>query len=390
MKARLARVGIAGRLLAAMALVLLTGGLTAWVVASALGPAIFHEHMVAAGVDPDSTATVHAEEAFRTASGASLSLALIAAGVASLAVCFFLTRRIGRSTRLLSSAATQVAGGQFDALVTDPQLGTEFSEVTIAFNNMAVRLAESHSLRRRLLSDVAHELRTPVATIVAYLEALEDGVETMNPSTVSALRAQGTRLVRLADDLAAVTRAESSDLELKRVPTDLANLITQVATGFMPQSADLRIELQVAASPDVPPVAVDPDRMHQVLANLVENSLRHTPPEGTITITATQVVGDAQIVVSDTGEGIDPSHLSHVFERFYRADTARDRDSGGSGIGLAIAKAIVEAHGGSIHALSDGAGRGANFVIMLPTHRDKVQEATARSRGGRRRLRLHR
>ncbi|SDD21478.1 histidine kinase [Sanguibacter gelidistatuariae] len=383
-------VGIAGRLLAAMALVLLTGGLTAWLVASALGPSIFHEHMVVAGVDQDSSTTIHAEEAFRTASGASLSIALAAAGVASIAVCLFLTTRIGRSTRILSTAATRVAGGQFDTLVTDPALGAEFSELTAAFNNMAVRLQESHSLRRRLLSDVAHELRTPVSTIMAYLEAIEDGVKTLDSSTLSTLRAQGTRLVRLADDLAAVTRAESSDLDLDRVQTDVTELITQVASAFAHQCADREIELRVETASGVPIVAVDPDRIHQVLANLVENALQHTQPGGAVTITSTAVAGNAQVEVSDTGEGIEPAHLPHLFERFYRAGTARDRDRGGSGIGLAIVKAIIEAHGGTVQAFSDGPGRGARFVITLPPHETEADETVARSRGPRHGPHLHR
>lgn len=360
-------VGIAGRLLAAVALVLLTGGLTAWIVARAIGPSIFHEHMLAAGVVQNSNTITHAEEAFRTASAASLSVALFAAGAASLFVCFFLTRRIGLSTRTLSSVATQVAGGQFDARVADPHLGTEFSELTAAFNNMATRLSESHSLRRRLLSDVAHELRTPVSTIVAYLEALDDGVETVNTATLAVLRAQGTRLVRLADDLAAVTYAQSSGLDLIRVPTNLAEMITQVAEGLTPQSRDRLVHLQLETASDGPTVTVDPDRVQQVLANLVENALRHTPPGGTVTIgVIATAAGGAQITVTDTGEGIEAAHLPYIFERFYRADTARDRDRGGAGIGLAIVKAIVQAHGGTVEAFSDGVGHGVRFVLELP------------------------
>ncbi len=349
-----------------MALVVLAGGLTAWLVAGAIGPGVFHRHMLAAGLS-DGVAVLHAEEAFRSASVTSLGVALGAAAVASLAVSLFLTRRIGRSLSTLSAAASRVAGGRFDSRVPSPRMGAEFDDLARSFNDMAARLDESQALRNRLLADVAHELRTPVATLNAYLEGLEDGVETLGPETVAVLRAQGSRLTRLADDLAAVTRAESRDLALALEPMTPDDVLTAAARSAADRFAARGVRLGVDVPRGLPDVVVDRDRIGQVLGNLLDNALRHTPAGGTVTLSARRTDhGRVRLVVRDTGEGIDAAHLPHVFERFYRVDTARDRDHGGSGIGLAITRALVEAHGGTVTAHSDGPGRGAVFEVALP------------------------
>ncbi|WP_024288370.1 cell wall metabolism sensor histidine kinase WalK [Cellulomonas sp. KRMCY2] len=363
---RTAAPGIASRLLAALALVVVAGGLTAWLVAGAIGPAIFHQHMVRAGLEEDTAAVLHAEEAFRSAAALSLTVALAAAVVASLAVSLFLTKRIAGSLGALSAAVARIAGGRFDSRVASPRMGPEFDQLSHAFNDMAARLEESQALRRRLLADVAHEVRTPVATLNAYLEGLEDGVETLTPQTVTVLRTQGARLTRLADDLAAVTRVESGELTLHREPTSPAALLDQARAAAEERFAAAGIDLAMEVEPGLPAVLVDPDRMGQVLGNLVDNALRHTPRVGTVELTA-HLTEDRRVrlAVVDNGEGIDPQHLAHVFERFYRVDTARDRGHGGSGIGLAIVRALVEAHGGTVSAHSDGLGTGSTFEILL-------------------------
>jgi two-component system, OmpR family, sensor histidine kinase BaeS len=361
------RSGLASRLLAAIALVVVTAGLTAWLVAGAIGPATFHSHMLQAGASNDPVAVLHAEEAFRSASALSLTVALAAAVLAALAVSLFLTRRIGRSLAALSSAAARVAGGKFDAHVTNPHLGVEFDELADAFNAMSARLHESEALRRRLLADVAHELRTPVATLTAYLEGLEDGVEALTPETVAVLRAQASRLTLLAHDLAAVTQAESGELGLQRVLVTPQEIVAAATLSAGDRFAARGVELATRVDHHLAPLAVDRDRMGQVLGNLLDNALRHTPRGGVVTV-STQAAhpGAVRIVVEDTGEGIEPQHLPHLFERFYRVDTARDRDHGGSGIGLAITKALVEAHGGTITATSAGPGHGTSVEILLP------------------------
>jgi len=360
------RGGLGTRLLAALALVLVTAGLTAWLVAGAVGPAIFHEHLAGSRVRTAEEAVFHAELAFRTASGLALTIGLAAATVAALAVSLFLTRRIGASLSAMTSAARLVAGGRYQARVPAPGMGAEFDEVADAFNQMAARLDASEELRRRLLSDVAHELRTPVATLNAYLEGLEDGITDLDADTVGLLRAQGARLTRLSEDLSAVTRAESGEIQLSLDRRDPAELLEQAFRAADDRAQALGIDLSVETEPGLPAVLVDADRMAQVLGNLVDNALRHTEPGGHVVL-AGQASGSAvRLAVTDTGEGIEARHLPHVFERFYRAESARDRTSGGSGIGLAITKALVEAHGGTIVVASAGRGAGSRFEITLP------------------------
>ena len=360
------RGGLGTRLLAALALVLVTAGLTAWLVAGAVGPAIFHEHLAGSGVRTAEEAVFHAELAFRTASGLALTIGLAAATVAALAVSLFLTRRIGASLSAMTSAARLVAGGRYQARVPAPGMGAEFDEVADAFNQMAARLDASEELRRRLLSDVAHELRTPVATLNAYLEGLEDGITDLDADTVGLLRAQGARLTRLSEDLSAVTRAESGEIQLSLDRRNPAELLEQAFRAADDRAQALGIDLSVETEPGLPAVLVDADRMAQVLGNLVDNALHHTEPGGRVVL-AGQASGSAvRLAVTDTGEGIEARHLPHVFERFYRAESARDRTSGGSGIGLAITKALVEAHGGTIVVASAGRGAGSRFEITLP------------------------
>ncbi len=363
---RFAQAGLGARLLAALALVLAVVVLTAWLVAATIGPYIFHQHLVGDGRRTATEQAAHAELAFRSASGVALLVALGLAIVAAFVVSALIARRIGSSLSSLSSASRRVADGEVGTRVPSPRLGREFDELVESFNVMASRLGASERLRQRLLADVAHELRTPVATIHASLEALEDGVADLDAETVAMLRAQSVRLTRLAEDLAAVMRAESGELVLSLEPCDPAQLLRAAQQVAREAAADRHVSLSLDAEPDGARVTVDADRMAQVLGNLVDNALRHTPPQGGIVLAARPFGANVELSVSDTGEGIAPEHLPHVFERFYRADTARDRAHGGSGIGLAITKALVEAHGGSVRAESEGAGTGARFVVVLP------------------------
>lgn len=357
--------GLARRLLAAIALVLATAGVTAWLIAGAVGPAIFRRHL-RSEAGPAEDALFHAEEAFRTASALALTIALGAAVVAALTVSVFLTRRIGASLRALTAAARRVARGHAAVEVPSPDLGEEFDELVEAFNHMASRLEASEELRRRLLSDVAHELRTPVATMNAYLEGLEDGVTELDPDTTALLREQGARLTRLAEDLSAVTHAEGGDIGLSVEPRDPAELLLAAHLAVRDGAEAVGIELSVEAAPGLPDVLVDKDRIAQVLGNLLDNALRHTGPGGTVILAAATADDGVVLSVADTGDGIEARDLPHVFERFYRADSARDRASGGSGIGLAITRALVEAHGGVIEVTSAGRGRGSRFDVTLP------------------------
>jgi signal transduction histidine kinase len=354
----------------AIVLVLAAAATTAWVVATVVGPALFHEHLVRANVQDHELADLHIEEAFQSASTIALALALVVAGATALAVSVVLTRRVGRSVAQMSAAATQVGAGRFDVRVPLPGIGVEFDQLAHSFNTMAARLEEDARLRERLLTDVAHELRTPAATIVAYTEAIEDGVRVMDADTIGVLNDQAERLTRLAQDLAAVTRAESGELDLQLTDLTARELVEAAVLAGRERAESAGVVLESHVDDSVARVHVDRVRIAQVLDNLVVNAVRHTPAGGRVCVSARRnPTGVVELTVTDTGEGIPAEHLPHVFERFYRADSARDRRHGGSGVGLAICRALVQAHGGTIRARSEGVGRGAQFVVSLPVAR---------------------
>ena len=361
---------LAARLFAAQTLVAVAGAATLWVVAAVIGPAIFQSHLNQAQVAQVSADTArHVDEAFRSASAVSIGVALLASLVAALAISAFATRRIAGPVVRLADAAGDVAAGRFDVRIPDPALGSEFAELTASFNGMAQRLQAVETTRRRLLADLAHEMRTPLATLDAYLEAIEDGVAVMDQETVALLRAQTARLGRLTEDVTAVSRAEEGQLDLHPIALSADQVIDRAAAAARERFDAKGVTLATDTAPRSGRVAADPERMDQVLGNLLDNALRHTPAGGTVALAAHQggdsEPGGVEFVVTDTGDGIPAEHLAHVFERFYRVDRARDRAHGGSGIGLAITKALVEAQAGTVTASSAGLGHGAVFTVRL-------------------------
>ncbi|AXT85045.1 two-component sensor histidine kinase [Aeromicrobium sp. A1-2] len=356
--------GFGVRLLGAQALVLLAGAATTWIVATIVGPGIFRDHLHRAGVPHTAAEEQHVERAFTSSLAIAISIALVAATVTALAVTWYFSRRVQRSIAQVSTATAHVAAGQYDVRVNDPGLGREFSVLASTSNTLAERLETAETTRRRMLADLAHEMRTPLATVDAHLEAIEDGIRDLDADTLGVIRLSTQRLKRLAEDISAVSRAEEGILDITRTPIAAAGLVSAAARTADGRIAAAGINLQIDLMTDAQ-VLVDPDRIGQVLTNLLDNALRHTPPGGTVRISCSLRGRWVQYVVADTGDGIAPEHLSHVFERFYRADAARARAHGGSGIGLSIAKALVEAHGGEITASSPGPGRGAEFSVRL-------------------------
>lgn len=361
-----ARSRFAARLLVAQALVLVAGALTTWLVASLVGPTIFTNHLREAGDDHTTEETGHLEEAFASALLVSISLALLAAVLAALAVSWYFSRRVQRSIDSVADAASQIAAGHYGARVSDPGLGGEFTTLALSYNRLAEKLETTEATRRTMLGDLAHEMRTPLATIDAHLEAVEDGIRPLDEKTLAVVRGSTGRLRRLAEDMAALSRAEEG-LHLTPALTDANTLAaTAVETArdrFVASGVQLDTDLTDAGR-----VRVDADRMGQVLGNLLDNALRHTPAGGTVTLTCRRIEDWVEYRVADTGDGVPVEHLPHLFDRFYRADTSRDRRRGGSGIGLAIAKALVEAHGGGISVTSAGVGHGTTFTVRLPGH----------------------
>jgi signal transduction histidine kinase len=359
------RRSLVGKLLAAQLAVIVAGSATLALVALLLGPELFHRHVrEALGFVPP-TVMHHLDEAFGQSLALSLGLAIAAAAVTAAAVSWLLASRLVRPLHELAGAAGRVSSGDYDVRVSLAG-DDELTVVGRAFNEMAGSLASAEERRRRLLADLAHELRTPLATIDAYLEALADGVVPAEASTWQLLRSETRRLNRLGEDIAKVSRAEEHQLDLRPQRTPPRELIAAAAQAAQPGYTAKGVALEVIGDGDAPDVAVDRDRIAEVLANLLENALRHTAAGGSVTLSATRA-GDAALVsVADTGEGLEPAELELIFERFYRSDRSRSRDRGGTGIGLTIARALVEAHGGRLWAESDGPGTGTRLLCRLP------------------------
>ncbi|CAN7654552.1 sensor histidine kinase [Mycolicibacterium frederiksbergense] len=360
------RPGIGLRLLAAQAIVVITGALTTTAVAAIVGPPLFREHLHRAGVPADSAEEVHAEEAYGYATVISIGVAVAVSALVALAVSLYVSRRLQRSVTEVASAARAVTKGRYDTRVAPPGLGDDFDALAIAFNQMASRLQTVDSTRQRLFGDLAHEIRTPVAVLEAYMEALEDGVRTLTPETATMLRDQTRRLVRFSDDVAALARAEESSFSLTHSMIDAGAVARRCIAAAQARYDSKGVGVGLSRHPALPALWADEQRLAQVLANLLDNALLHTPPGGSVQLSCTRVGDSVSIAVADNGEGIAAEHQPKIFERFYRADAARDREHGGAGLGLAIAKALVEAHGGTISVYSAGPGTGATFTVDLP------------------------
>jgi two-component system sensor histidine kinase BaeS len=368
--ARWARETLAGRLMLGQMIVLVASVLTAGLIASIVGPQIFHDHLLQSGDTATSPELGHIELAYREANALVLGVALLTSLVCAMVVTWLVSRPLRRSLNELTDAARELSRGHYSRRVRAVGGGSELDTFAAAFNSMAVRLDDVEATRRRLLTDLAHELRTPIATLTVYHEGLYDGVTDLSADTHNVLTAQTDRLARLAEDIDVVSRAEEGRLSLDRQPHQVQELITTTTDSIRARYSDKDVDLLI----DVPPdsgltVDVDDARIGQVLGNLLTNALRHTPRGGRVTITARPEPDEVAIAITDTGEGILPAQLPHVFERFYRGDTARNRDRSGSGIGLTISKAIIDAHGGTITADSEGSGQGARFEILLPRAR---------------------
>lgn len=361
--------GLGTRILAALILVLCVAVVTAWVVALVVGPAIFDDHMeMVESADPDPGVVAHAEEAFDAAWRLSLLLALLAAFGTSIVVTVILVRRLVKPIRKIHAAVGEITEGDYSARVPESSIGAEFTELMVAFNSMAAELNRTELTRQRLLSDLAHEMRTPVSTVDGYLEAMQDGVAHADEPTLMMLREQTERLKRLAEDISLVSAAEEGRLDLRPAPVAVGELLDAASAQIRAryQVAGVRLAAKADARTRAVLISVDRDRIGQVLTNLLENAVHHTDPDDEVRLSARTSKASVIFEVADTGHGIDADHLPHIFERFYRADSARDRIHGGSGIGLAIVRSIVTAHDGSVWAFSKGPGRGAAFTVELP------------------------
>lgn len=302
--------------------------------------------------------------AFGDAVGTALLLGFGAAAVAAVVAAVLVATRIARPIDDLAAASERVSRGDYSEPV--PAAPGELGDLARAFNGMAASLASNEQRRRDLIGDVAHELRTPIASVRGYVEGLAAGVFEPGPDAWRVLDEQTARLEHLVDDLALLWRAESHDLRLDLRAIDGPSLLADAAERHRVLAASRSVELVFGA---VSPVVIhaDPVRLAQVLDNLVGNALRYTPDGGHVELGIGPAGKGAVIWVRDDGPGLTGEQAARVFERFYRADPSRSRDAGGSGLGLAITRSLVEAMGGSVSVMSEGPGLGTTFTVRLPT-----------------------
>ncbi len=360
---------LASRLMTAQAVVVGVGAATLLVAAALVAPRLFHEHLASAGVD-SSGVRLHAEEAFTSAFGISVVVGTAMSLLAALATSWLLVRRISQPVEDLARSAQEVANGHFDVDVPDAIFSRELQQLSSSFTDMARRLAETESSRTQLVADMAHELRTPLATLEAYIDALEDEVMPRDAAAWTTMRTQVARLRRLAGDLRESAAAAEHALGMVMEPLDGRDVAMAAVDAALPRYAAKDVDLKYLGCPAACPVSADSMRLQQVLANLLDNALRHTPTGGTVTVTTNRDATSMTLTVADTGEGIPSAQLTSVFDRFHRVDPSRvSVDGSGSGLGLTIARAIVVDHGGTITAASKGLGHGSTFTVRLPALR---------------------
>ena len=355
------------RLFASYGVVALAGAATVLILTRILVPRLFDDRMQGIGRTTgvgggQMAASQHnaVVSALNTSLIIGLSISLVVAAVAAVVMA----RRVLRPIDDLRAATSRLATGRYDqpvAAPSEPELAALANDV----NRLATALTQTEQRRAALIGDIAHEMRTPLTTITGYVDGFGDGLFDKD-EMIAAVSAETARLRRLAADLAAVSRVEEGQLTLDPTNTDLSVIVRTVGDRLRPQFDAKPVTLIIDATSSVD-VVVDLERLAQALTNLIGNALAYTPPSGTVRVS---VAADAQIAcveVSDSGRGIAPENLEHVFERFFRADP--NGHAAGTGIGLTIARSIARAHGGDLTAASEGTDRGATFSLTLPRRR---------------------
>jgi two-component system, OmpR family, sensor histidine kinase BaeS len=329
-----------------------------------VGPGYFAEAMGHLPGDPLGQAMGEAtQSAFTEAIRQALLAATVIAVVTATIVSLLVAGRIARPISLLAAAARRVAAGHYAERVPGEETG-ELGQLATSFNEMAGSLEATERRRLQLVGDVAHELRTPLTTLDGYLEGLEDGVIEPSAQTWHLLRGETARLTRMVDDLSELWRAEAHQLPLRIETVDAAEVAREVGQRFEPQAQARGIRI---TCPEAPAIGqADRDRLAQIISNYLSNALRHAPDGSTIRVTSGRAGNRVRVSVADACPGLAAEQLEAVFERFYRVDAARSRAAGGSGIGLAIVRAIAGAMDGRAWAESPGPGRGATFHLELP------------------------
>lgn len=320
-----------------------------------------------------SPVAVTPEQDFLSQVNSSLIVTGLIAAAIALIIGLVLTRQITKPIKALVNGARQIARGNLSHRV-EIKSKDELGNLGQSFNAMATSLNEAEQERRRIIADIAHELRTPLTVIEGTVTGIEDGVFKADKEHLDTIKEQSSLLTRLTSDLRDLSLAESGQLKLTLAPTDLRELVRRKVSQFEVKAQEKGIRLKLDLQEEASKANVDPTRIEQVIGNLITNAIRHTPPEGSITVSVRAINGDIAhqidsptiiLSVADTGEGIAPEHLPHIFERFYRVETSRVRSEGGAGLGLAIVKQMVQAHGGKAWVESE-LRKGSTFYVALP------------------------
>ena len=373
--------GLAGRLLVNIGLVILAGASTVLVAALLLSPPLFQLHLQNAGLVVDAPVLEHVTRAFEQAVSTALAVGILVAAATALGISWLISRRLATPIRDAATTARALADGQLDARLEDPRMGSELATLAGSINQLANRLEATEATRRQLTSDLAHQLRTPIASLEATIEAIAEGVLPVDDQTVETLTGQSARLRRLVADLEVVSRAQERQLLLSTRPIPVAQLVDTAAAAIRDRYRAAEVALTRSVATDVPDLIADPDRINEVLTSLLDNALRYTPTGGIVTIRATAGANprgpEAIIQIRDTGTGFPPGEAELLFRRFHKAPT-----STGSGLGLTISRAIVEAHHGTLTATSDGPGQGARFTITLPAMPSQIEARPIRGLSG--------
>jgi signal transduction histidine kinase len=338
---------------------------TVVVATSLVGPSYFAQAM---GHQPSDTMGAAMTEATQLAFDNAVRNALIAAGIiavaASVVVSLAVSGAIAGPVTRLARAARRIGQGHYAERVSTAGAG-EIGELANTFNAMSASLEATEARRVQLVGDVAHELRTPLSTLDGYLEGLQDGVVDPGDDTWRLLRTETARLTRLVDDLQELWRAEARQLPLKIETVDAESVVRDAVERFTPQAAGRQIRLEIHAPAGLA-LEADRDRLIQILGNYLANAIRFSPDRAAVEVRARRVGDAVELAVVDHGPGLTAEQRSQVFERFYRVDPSRSRALGGSGIGLAIARALATAMDGQVRADSDGPGAGSTFAVSLP------------------------
>jgi signal transduction histidine kinase len=308
--------------------------------------------------------TAGPEEPLLLAVNRALLLAAITAGAVGLAIALLLSQSLTSPLRQLTGAVQRFARGERNMQLPTAS-GDEVGDLTRSFRGMMTEIGRQEELRKEMTADIAHELRTPLSVIQANLDALADGVYPLTRENLAPIRESAELLDRLVEDLRTLELADAGQLKLEKSEVDVPRLLRRVAGQFSPRAESQSQKIEWTPEQNLSLLRADSQRLEQILGNLVDNALRHTPDGGTIRLSAKSESGNILITVEDSGPGIPADQADRIFERFYRLDSSRARSEGGTGLGLAIARKLAEAHGGSLRAENRSEG-GARFILSLP------------------------